>query len=387
MSGRIAKAALQIADTPQAALTPAQRRFNQLVKRIEAARASLEALQREVPRFMAAYQQQTGPLLDEVLQCSLTMVVKIEALLAIRGKAKDGGWSAPQRRTLERVLCDLTASLIDDPRIDVAQLDRLTALHDHYADIDHASGKLQELDAMKLMIQRMTSIDIGDQDFESTEDLLRYARQKADELEQSTPFDGSEATPTSPEEHRQQRARRVKLKKQEAQAREASQSVREVYRKLASALHPDRATDDADRIERTVMMQRVNQAYDKQDLLALFSLQLEIEQVDATHLARATAEKAAHYNRVLSEQLSELQAEIDMTEAPLRLLFPQLHKLDPAKLDKLLREVVAELRGDLSQAHRELRLMSNRASAAVWVDDMRRGHDAAATMRGMGFSF
>ena len=52
-------------------------------------------------------------------------------------------------------------------------------------------------------------------------------------------------------------------------ALEASQSVRDVYRKLVSALHPDREADGAERERKTALMQRANQAYERNDLLEL----------------------------------------------------------------------------------------------------------------------
>ena len=57
-------------------------------------------------------------------------------------------------------------------------------------------------------------------------------------------------------------------------------------------------------------MQRVNQAYDANDLLTLLGLQLEIEQIDAAHLSSISAERLAHYNQILSEQLTQLEAEL-----------------------------------------------------------------------------
>ena len=55
-----------------------------------------------------------------------------------------------------------------------------------------------------------------------------------------------------------QRARDEKLK---IEADETSLSIREVYRKLVSALHPDREPDPQERARKTALMQRVNQAY------------------------------------------------------------------------------------------------------------------------------
>lgn len=83
-----------------------------------------------------------------------------------------------------------------------------------------------------------------------------------------------------------------------------------MIRKLASALHPDRATDAADQAEKTAYMQRVNQAYAAGDLLALMQLQLEIEQVDRSQITAAPPERVRRFNKLLAEQLEEIEEEI-----------------------------------------------------------------------------
>lgn len=382
---------LQIADNPQAPLTPQQKRFNQLVKRIEAGRARLEVLQRDVPLFEHAYHTQAQPLLDELLQCQLQMVDKLDALLAKRAKAKDGGWTATQRRTMKEVLSDMASGLIEEDRLPEAQAAHLKTLHDRHADVDFDTGKEHALEEMKQVFEHFTGVDLGDRTFESPDDLLRHAQQQ---MQQKMQAAQNEAEPVSSAhasraEQKRRRQQERQQEKQQAKDQEASQSVREVFRKLASALHPDRAADEADRIERTAMMQRVNQAYNKQDLLALFALQLEIEQVDVEHLARATAEKAAHYNRLLADQLAELEAEIDATEQRLRMQFPPLRnqRLDPARFGKVLQQMLSSLRGDLMQARRDLRLMDDPRAARQWLNEMRRELDAEASMGGFGFPF
>jgi len=126
---------------------------------------------------------------------------------------------------------------------------------------------------------------------------------------------------------RQQTPRKPGAKQTKAQAEErsASQSIRDVYRKLASALHPDREPDEAERVRKTILMQRVNQAYEKNDLLSLLQLQLEIEQIDQNALDGIAEDRLRHYNKVLTEQLAELQQEVEFHE----LHFKQQYNLDP----------------------------------------------------------
>lgn len=142
-----------------------------------------------------------------------------------------------------------------------------------------------------------------------------------------------------------------------------------MFRKLASALHPDRADGDADRQRRTEAMQRVNQAYERQDLLALLTLQLEIEQIDAAHLSSASADKLRHYNRVLADQVSELKAERLGREAALRLRYrlDPFAGLTPRKLAQLTVREVQELRLIISEARLDLEGLSNTQYAKRWL--------------------
>ena len=86
------------------------------------------------------------------------------------------------------------------------------------------------------------------------------------------------------------------------QAAPAAPSLREVYRRVASALHPDRETDPAARDRKTDLMQQANRAYAKQDLLGLLELLSE---------GRAPAAAAlAPYQALLAAQLAALQREV-----------------------------------------------------------------------------
>jgi uncharacterized protein (DUF2164 family) len=133
--------------------------------------------------------------------------------------------------------------------------------------------------------------------------------------------------------------------------------VREVYRKLASALHPDRETEVAERNRKTQLMQRVNQAYERNDLLALLGLQIEIEQIDAEHLAQVSDARLGHYNRVLKEQLAQLRAEIAMCIAPFQAMLdlpPWSAKPTPALVEQYLEADMTAVRAMLDELRQDL---------------------------------
>ena len=347
------------ADVP---LTPAQRKFNQLVRKIGEARGELLAWQEQAPLFAQAHARRVRPLLKDLAGCRHAVVVKLDALLA------QGRWTKAECATMRGMVCEVAAMLIEDEATEDAVAAELKALHDKHAQTDFDTGNRAAMAAMKSLFETMSGVPLGDDDFESEKELISRARER---LHASR--DG--AAPAEPPRGKRQTAQQ---RRREAEAQQATKSVRDVFRKLVSALHPDRASDAADLAQRTALMQRVNRAYETQDLLALFALQLEIEQVDATHLAQATAERAHHYNQVLAAQLRELKAEVEAREIAFCMQFGidiELRLL-PHKLGKLLHQQQAELAEALAEARLDLRRLDDPAAARRWLKQMRQEHQA-----------
>jgi hypothetical protein len=149
----------------------------------------------------------------------------------------------------------------------------------------------------------------------SVEELLDHAHRK---MQHRAPSQGAADERESGRRAKRSAAEDEVRAKREQAAKEVSQSLRDVFRKLVSALHPDREPDPTERVRKDQLMQRVNQAYDANDLLTLLGLQLEIEQIDAAHLSSTSAERLAHYNQILREQLTRLEAELQSVIEPYR---------------------------------------------------------------------
>ena len=326
--------------------------------KIEALRERLGQWQRQRPLLAQAHGQRIRPLLRVLHGKRIDLADRLEQLLA------QSGWTKGQRGTLRTELCELLADLIEDEDTDDTQAARLKALYDQHAEVDYDTENQESLQAMRELIEETTGLDLGDGAFESEDALLHHARQRLhahDEAEAERRATRHSAKPRKPPTPAQQR------REQEEQA--AALSLREIYRKLASALHPDRAADEPDRAHRTAMMKRVNKANDAKDLLALFSLQLEIEQVDAAHIAQASAERARLYNKLLADQAKALQAEIEGIELSVRLdyLLDPFETVHPQHLMKFLDQAERELRGAIVRMDRELSQLAEPASAKRWL--------------------
>ncbi|WP_298236477.1 J domain-containing protein [uncultured Azohydromonas sp.] len=353
-----------------AALSPQQKRFNSLIRQIEQARQTLAAWPAAVAAYRQSHAQLLQPLLESRDAAQRAWAFALEDLLEQRG------WTKTERETLAELLCEAAGGLLDMGVEDA----ELKALFDRYAEVDFDTEQQESMRAMKDMAELMTGLDLGqDDDIRSQEDLFERVRQGFQQ-QAAAQQAAEDVEPVRPA-RRQSAAQR----KREAEAQQATQSVREIYRKLASALHPDRETDPAQREAKTALMQKVNQAHEAGDLLTLLELQLQIEQIDADHAARADPQRLKHYNKVLAEQLEELKDELLHAEAAFGMEFGLMPGAvsHPRQLGPLLERQLRELRADLAQAALDARMLEDKAVTKRWLKAERRRLRSGP----MGFDF
>jgi hypothetical protein len=340
-----------------AALTPQHKRFNTLIRQIELVRQTLAAWHESIGVYRQAHAQVLRPLGTELMAARRQWVFALDELLGQRG------WTKAERETLSELVCDAAGELLHG-RDDDEELKVLFARH---AEVDFDTERQQMVRAMKDMTEVMTGLDLGDDEgidthadlFERMQQGLRE-RAAAEEAER-----GAKAA--------RRRSKNAAQQRREAEALQATQSVREIFRKLASALHPDRETDAGQREVKTVLMQKVNQAYAANDLLTLLELQLQIEQIDAGHIANASAERLKHYNKVLGEQLAQLRVEVESVEVGFCIDFglEPGRGMNPRNLGQLLEQNARQLRAELSQQQRDMRMLADPAATKRWLKRQR----------------
>lgn len=343
--------ALDIASAASAAaggkaLSPEHKRFQTLLGKIEKARERLQSWQQQLPLFAQMHEAQAVPVLVQLAAERRAWAFGLEQLLLNRR------WSKADTKTLTRMLCDLSSSLVDGAEAPDAEM---KALYDRWADNSFDEKEAEHLAFMKAMLEKTGGLDLGDDPAASEEDLMQRAHAKR--AEQHEQWQSARHPQPAPRKNKTAAQKRA----EEDESR-ISQTVREVYRKLAAALHPDRVAPGATPEERqrsTDLMQRANSAYEAGDLLALLTLQLQIEQVDIAHAAGIAAAQVKHFNKVLAEQLRELESEIDGRQhafcASYGLLTQQ--RIEPAQLGLLMKDQLRELNFAQSQLKQERKLL------------------------------
>lgn len=115
-------------------------------------------------------------------------------------------------------------------------------------------------------------------------------------------------------DHYKQAREQAKHKRQQNKQAQAeklvSQSLKTVYLKIASMIHPDREQDESKKAEKTELLQRANEAYEQEDLFFLLKLQLEVEQSKTGSNKGLSTEQVKYYQMALEAQSQALQKQI-----------------------------------------------------------------------------
>ena len=132
--------ALQIAAaTTGPAWTPAQKRFNTLVRQIEQTRKKLATWDEGIAVYRQVHAEVVVPLRTELMVLSRQWAFALDALLGQRG------WTKAERETLRELVCDEAADLLAASEDD----EELKALYARHAGTDFETERQEMVRTMK----------------------------------------------------------------------------------------------------------------------------------------------------------------------------------------------------------------------------------------------
>lgn len=357
-------------------LSKGQKLFNTLVKKIETSRHDLAQWQAAMDAYRQKIASDYMPLLERFKGLQADMALALDRALE-RHKLTQS-----ERRFVAEVICDVAHPLVvesDDPV--------MKALYDKHSEVGFDAEEAAAALGMQEVMSRAFGIELDeDADISTPEDVMTQIQlqiKKARQEEMAQQEESQEMEQAERTGRKKTAKQQAREDKQKADLLQTSQSIREVYRKLASALHPDRESDRAERARKTALMQRVNQAYDKKDLLLLLELQLELEHIDAASIANLSEDRLKHFNKILKEQLAELAEEIAYLEQPMRQMFrlPSYLRLAPQGVMPRLLTDIAEMQRHIRQIKKDIELPGDTTAFKAWIKARQRESRALARAR------
>lgn len=331
----------------------AYQRALQRVQRLQAQRDAQEQ------RGLAHQRLRVAEVLPLQQQC-----LRVQRDLALRladwRESDDPRLSTAQRQTLREALCARLRALCAQGQAD------LEPLHDRHSPRSLAQWRQAQAAAVHARVSDwlghgwngQTPAADPDEVWDAARrrwqaeraerEARRQARRQARQARRTVPADGVSGAAASDTE---------------GTAETPDTVLRRIYRQLASALHPDRASNDTERQRRHHLMGEVNAAYGQRDLLTLLRLQGEA----------APAERLAALTRLLQEQTGRLERlrQHEQQDWRHRLGLPVGTPWEDGALTRHHQALCTDWTERLAQSERDLGQLQDVAGLKRWLNAQR----------------
>ena len=342
----------------QVQLSPAQKRFNELLARIERLTHNLQRLQAWSDRHRHAHVQALHTAAQQM------RALRKSLLLFLHDQLHSADLTAQQQRIARnklRSLLDVLSPLADP------QVQALADLYgDDGLDQEEAAELAEAAERVRAKIEAALGQPIDNPSQYKTPEAMVAAGMRQWQRQQHADDERKAHT---------RAARKAKNKpvadQAEAPQADAKTTLRTIYRQLASALHPDREPDAQAREHKTALMSEVNAAYEKADLTTLMRLQMQVTQVDAKASSRLADDKLTAMCALLKEQVAALEDDLEQLQIRLsrELCIAVRADADEALMTQALQRMQADQRHEVDTLEADLRRIAHEAELKRWLKE------------------
>ncbi len=369
-----------IPDNASIPLSAPQKTFNRLVRQSARLEQEIQDWEQTLTQVQQRVVQEMLPIQEQLQR------LRIQFLLQLEESNQTVRLGKVARETLATVLWEGALELLQEgPQADPALQTALERICSEYApknmltgqqDWEDAEGNASpEGDSFMDFMERLAN-DL----FASQADTIEAERVKR-EIGNSESLDGTSeegsagaSAAQNAGKSRGSARQRAQEAQQAAEVQKIHQSLQTIYRQLVRVVHPDRESDATLRVHKTVLMQRVNQAYAQKNLLQLLMLQQELGQMDAQAMGNWGVDTLRTYNRALKTHIAGLKVTISgiqqqaaacMGKAP---FWAGSHRAFVQGFEITLREMKGAVKG----VQREIKTLQSPSALKAWLTKRRK---------------
>lgn len=318
-------------------LSPQQKKFNRLIQKVEQQKQLLEDWKHAQQQIQTSASQELLPLYAKWHE---TLYLQLKLLWQYQQTQK---FAKTHLERLDDKIEMLASQLQQNPNLSAQQIQLIEQIlqyyqpHEQNDDFESAFGadlddELQDLNVDELgddeqrelqkaylieMICKKLGVDPEWIDFDfdpnDPQDLIQKLHQKIEENDEQFMVNHLNVEDREQYQKYAEREHQKQLKKQEKlelAKKMASKSMKSIYLKIVSIIHPDREQDEQKRIEKTELLQQANQALENKDLFSLLKIRGQVES-DNTFGQKLANDQLKMYNLNLEDQVEQLQDKIE----------------------------------------------------------------------------
>lgn len=325
-------------------LTKSQQAFNRLTQRVAKLKELLDKDSMRLDNLLRYYHKRIPVISKRFAERQLEMA---QLLSDATDRWKFAQNQLEDIRMAILALCDAAFRAIEPTEAQQAVYDRWSETSYQEEIVEQEQGMA---DAFSAGFKEMFGVDVDFGKLKDDPDGFASFQAEMEEKIAGGAFDGRFGAPRKKTKKQLEREEREK-----AAAQQQQKSIRGVYVSLAKVLHPDRAVDEDDRLEKEELMKQVTKAYEEKDLPTLLRLETQWLSNTAHNLQQLLDDKLKFYVAALREQVQELEsARFRLTRDPrFEDIYPWIRMAEKPAMRDMDREV-GKLKSGLTDMERDL---------------------------------
>ncbi|MHA3097227.1 molecular chaperone DnaJ [Acinetobacter brisouii] len=274
---------LKVTIQKKAELPPQQKKLNRLIDKIEQQKISLTTWQNAQNEIQQHTRQKLFPVYAELHTVLFQQMQQLWTML------HSHEFSKAEMHQLDEKIASLGKILKNSKSLSAEQQTQVAQINTFYQQVIAQSNAKKSKNSQNVRLENQQTPQ--QDEFEIEQDFEQYAAEQRQAREQA-------------------KQQRLQQKREQAEQM-AAQSLKTVYLKIASMIHPDREQDESKKAEKTELFQQASQAYEQQDLFYLLKMQLQLEQNKGVTSKELTPEQVKFYKLALDAQSQQLESQID----------------------------------------------------------------------------
>ena len=321
---------IKMSQLPKVERSPQQKKLNRLIERIEQQKQELATWQNAQADIQNYTRSKLLPVYTEL------HTVLFEQLDTLWNHLANDAFSKADLAQIDTKIAALAKMLKKSQMLTSVQKEQVEKVDTFY---------MQHAEHIRSKKTKANSIQ--------NHDLAEIVEQNVDVDWENYEYDSAQY------EAERERAKQLKQQeKREQAAKMAAQSLKTVYLKITAMIHPDREPDEAKKLDKTELLQKVNEAYAEQDLFYLLKLQLQLETNKSLSSKPLSSEQVKFYQLSLEAQSQNLQSQLEEIFASFHLSSHiNIKQLKMNDVYKVIDKDVAELKQQLKWEKERLKHM------------------------------
>ena len=326
---------------PEAQLSPQQKKLNRLIERIEQQKQELAAWKNAQADIQNYTRSKLLPVYSELHTVLFAQLDTLWNHLASDGFSKVDLAQIDTKIAALAKMLKKSQMLTSEQKEQVEKIDTFYMQHaEHIRSKKTKANSIQNHELAETVEQ---NVDVDWENYEYDSAQYEAERERAKQLKQQ--------------------------EKREQAAKMAAQSLKTVYLKITAMIHPDREPDETKKLEKTELLQTVNEAYAEQDLFYLLKLQLKLETNKGLSSKALSSEQVKFYQLSLEAQSQNLQSQLVVIFASFHLSSHiNTKQLKMSDVYKVIDKDAAELRQQVKWEKERLKHMKKVSGMKILME-------------------